>query len=155
MPNAQTTSSNPLKPKQVLAYLLEATGDLETARVLQKNLPPRLLNSSATTLAALDQTARELHVIQAKVEVDLSQLSPLHNFCFVKLNNAVALRWPGDIDVEKDFLELPGADCGCEPATPPGGGPPVIGPARLTLLEAAMQNFTADEALENGFPQAV
>ncbi|RIJ07390.1 hypothetical protein DXT77_25830 [Pseudomonas sp. 91RF] len=146
-------SPPPLTQKQVLTYLLEATGDLDTARTLQKSLPARLLKASATTLTALDQTARDLHDIQAKVEVDLRALSPLNDFCFVVLNNAVAARWPGDIDVEKDFLELPGGPCGCEPLIPPGGGAPVIPPARLTLLEAAMQNFTEDEALDGGLPQ--
>ncbi|WP_409316534.1 NEL-type E3 ubiquitin ligase domain-containing protein [Pseudomonas sp. KCJK9016] len=133
--------------------MLEASGDLDTAQSLQKSLPPPLLKASVTTLAALDQTARDLHAAQAKVELDLNLLSPLNDFCFVRLNNAVAARWPGDIDVEKDFLELPGVACGCEPTIPPGGGPPVYEPARITLLEAAMQNFTEEEAQTGGLPE--
>ncbi|WP_065257182.1 NEL-type E3 ubiquitin ligase domain-containing protein [Pseudomonas bananamidigenes] len=146
-------SPSPPTQKQILSYLLEATGDLDTAQTLQKSLPHRLLNASVTTLAALEQTARDLHAAQAKVEVDLNLLSPLNDFCFVRLNNAVAARWPGDIDVEKDFLELPGAACGCEPTIPPGGGQPVYEPARVTLLEAAMQNFTEEEAQTGGLPE--
>ncbi|NYH10615.1 NEL-type E3 ubiquitin ligase domain-containing protein [Pseudomonas moraviensis] len=142
-----------LTEKQKLSFLLEATGDLETATALQKNFPSVLLNASADTLAALDKTARDLHVTQAQVEKDLSQLQSLKSFCIAQLNCALNERWSAVFDVEKDHLELPGSYCGCEAVTPPGGGEKIIPPAIPTLLEAAMQNFTEDEAKADYFPE--
>lgn len=154
------TSSSPpaitpaLTEQQKLSFLLEATGDLDTAQVLQKNLPTALLNASADTLATLDTTVRELHAVQARVEADMSRLQPLNDFCAAALDTAMRARWSAVFDVRKDYLELPGSYCGCEAVTPSGGGAPVIPPATPTLLEAAMQNFTEDEAGDGHFPEA-
>lgn len=142
-----------LTEKQKLSFLLEATGDLDTATALQKNFPSVLLNSSADTLAALDKTACDLHAIQAQVETDLSRLQSLKSFCIAQLKYALTKRWSAVFDVEKDHLELPGSYCGCEPVTPPGGGAKVTPSATPTLLEAAMQNFTQDEAQADYFPE--
>lgn len=143
-----------LTEKQKLSYLLEATGDLDTAKALQKSFPPALLKASADTLAALDKTARDLHATQAQVETDLSRLQSLKHFCIEQLSCALTARWPAAVfDVEKDHLELPGSYCGCEAVTPPGGAEKVIPPATPTLLEAAMQNFTEDEAQADYFPE--
>lgn len=142
-----------LTEKQKLSFLLEATGDLDIATALQKNFPSVLLKASADTLAALDKTARDLHVTQAQVEKDLSRLQSLKSFCIAQLNCALSERWSAVIDVEKDYLELPGSYCGCEAVTPPGGGEKIIPPAIPTLLEAAMQNFTEDEAKADYFPE--
>ncbi|MHA3737381.1 NEL-type E3 ubiquitin ligase domain-containing protein [Pseudomonas sp. Eth.TT006] len=142
-----------LTDKQKLSFLLDATGDLESARVLQKNLPPALLKVSADTLAALDRAARNLHTTQTQVDTDMSRLQPLKRFCIDRLNRALSARWSAAFDVEKDYLELPGSYCGCEPVTPPGGGAAVIPPATPTLLDAAMQNFTEDEAGADYFPE--
>jgi hypothetical protein len=142
-----------LTEKQKLSFLLEATGDLDTARALQKSFPPVLLKASADTLAALDKTARDLHTTQAQVETDLSRLQSLKHFCIEQLNRALTARWLAVFDVEKDHLELPGSYCGCEAVTPSGGGEKVIPPATPTLLEAAMQNFTEDEVQADYFPE--
>jgi len=148
-----SSTSPPLTDKQKLSFLLEATGDLDTAQTLQKTLPPALLNASADTLAALEKTSRDLHVTQTLVESDLSRLQSLKHFCIEQLNCALTARWSAVFDVEKDYLELPGSYCGCEAVTPPGGGEKVIAPATPTLLEAAMQNFTEDEAQADYFPE--
>ncbi|MGY2438916.1 NEL-type E3 ubiquitin ligase domain-containing protein [Pseudomonas sp. SDO52101_S400] len=152
MSSAKSDTPTPLTQKQILTFLLEATGDLDTAQALQKNLPPNLLKASSSTLAALDKTARDLHAAQAKVDADLGRLQPLNSFCAALLASTLKARWPAEFDVEKDYLELPGEYCGCEPVTPPGGGSPVMPPATPTLLEAAMQNFTKREARDDYFP---
>jgi len=103
-----TTTSVTLTKEQKLSFLLEATGDLDTARALQKSLPPVLLKASADTLAALDNSARDLHITQAQVETDLSRLQSLKSFCIAQLNCALTKRWSAAFDVEKDHLELPG-----------------------------------------------
>jgi hypothetical protein len=141
-----------LTPEQTLRALLEITGDLDAARILQQRLPAGLLKASSSTLAALDTSARALHASQAKVASDLQRLRPLKTFCIDELSRALRARWPAQFDVEHDHLELPGADCGCTPGTPGKGAAPSVAPATRTLLEAAMQNFSADETTLDGFP---
>jgi hypothetical protein len=154
MPTTPDSSTSiTLTDKQKLSFLLEATGDLDTAQTLQKTLPPALLKASADTLAALEKTSRDLYVTQTQVETGLSRLQSLKHFCIEQLNCALTARWPAVFDVEKDHLELPGSYCGCEAVTPPEGGEKVIPPATPTLLEAAMQNFTEVEAQADYFPE--
>lgn len=40
MSNTQSNIPTPLTQEQTLSFLLEATGDLDTAQALQKTLPP-------------------------------------------------------------------------------------------------------------------
>lgn len=134
-----------------LNTLLDATGDLDSAEALQKNLPAFLLKCSATQLAAIDRTTRELHAVQLTVEKELATLKPLHSFCIDELTVALRQKWAVDFDVEKDFLSLPGADCGCEPISTDENGVKTFPAATQTLLQAAMQNFTEEEAA-GGFP---
>jgi Leucine-rich repeat (LRR) protein len=154
MLNTETTTqvSTPLSQDQILTALLEATGDLDTAHVLQKTLPDWLIKASPTTLAALDKTVRESQACQAKVDASLQKLQPLKTFCTSELTSALAGKWPVTFDVEKDFLELPGADCGCSDTQPRSAGVASIPPATHSLVEAAMQNFTEEEAAADGFP---
>jgi hypothetical protein len=142
----------PITERQILATYLQATGDLDTAQTLQKTLPHWLTRCSSATLAELDSTARDLFASQTKVATDLQKLKPLHAFCMAELNSALSRRWTAVFDVTKDHLELPANDCGCTPATQEGSDPPAVAPATRTLLDAAMDNFTADEAKVDGFP---
>lgn len=195
--------SAPLTQTQMLSAFLQATGDLDTAEALQKSLPSWLLKTSPATLGAIDKTARDLHAIREKVDVELKRLQPMKAFCITALNTALSEKWQDvEFDVEHDHLELPGADCDCAPAretagvqnliattqavnattqagstavqaaaakvptvetasvSPAPGAPSAqakpaqvsIPPATQSLLEAAMQNFTADEETADGFP---
>ncbi|WP_085629739.1 NEL-type E3 ubiquitin ligase domain-containing protein [Pseudomonas sp. R16(2017)] len=137
MPSPDT----PLTPvtltnEQVLAILLDATGDLDTAEVLQERIPSWLLKASAARIAALMQAASELRASQLKVEVGLSHLRPLEAFCASALTHALRLRWPVTFEVEHDGLVLKGDH-----------------PGTRTLLDAAMQNFTVEEAGSDGLPK--
>lgn len=134
-----------LNQNEILSVLLEATGDLESAEALQKSLPGMLLNSSATTLVALDQTARDLHTVQLRVEQDLLQLQPLNTFCKTELTRALHSKWSALFDVENDLLSLPGPDCGCPPTSTDSNDLESVPHATQTLLQAAMQNFSEDE----------
>lgn len=137
---------------EILGTLLEATGDLDSAEALQKSLPEILLKSSIATLAALDQIARDLHAIQLKVEKDLLQLKPLNTFCITELTLALEGKWSAVFDVEQDLLSLPGPDCGCAPTSTDDKGIETVPHATQSLLQAAMQNFSEDEAAD-GFPE--
>src|ERR1700739_1092717 len=82
-----------------LNTLLDATGDLDSAEALQKNLPAFLLKCSATQLAAIDRTTRGLHAVKLTVEKELATLKPLHSFCIDELTVALRQKWPVDFDV--------------------------------------------------------
>ncbi|MFJ2488628.1 NEL-type E3 ubiquitin ligase domain-containing protein [Pseudomonas sp. NPDC087639] len=138
-----------LTQNEVLSALFEATGDLDSAEALQKNLPDMLLKSSVATLAALDQTARDLHAAQLKVEKDLLLLKPLKSFCIAELTKALSRKWSASFNVEKDLLSLPGIDCGCLPTSTDAQGIETFAHASQTLLHAAMQNFSEDEEADN------
>lgn len=129
--------------------MLEATGDLDSAEALQKSLPDLLLKSSAATLVALDQTARDLHVSQLQVDKDLLRLTPLNTFCKTELTRALSSKWSALFDVEKDLLSLPGPDCGCPPTSTDGEAIETVPHATQTLLQAAMQNFSEDEEADD------
>ncbi|WP_242205794.1 MULTISPECIES: NEL-type E3 ubiquitin ligase domain-containing protein [unclassified Pseudomonas] len=136
----------------ILSTLLDATEDLDTARALQKSLPAHLLKAPAAALSALDQTSRDLHRIQSTVAADLLALKPLQAFCISELSEALKRKWSVTFDVEKDFLSLPGVDCGCPAISTDENGIQTYPHATPTLLQAAMQNFSEDEAAEN-FPE--
>ncbi|MCR8935463.1 MULTISPECIES: hypothetical protein [unclassified Pseudomonas] len=75
----------------ILRTLLDATADLDTAQTLQKTLPACLLKASPATLATLDQTARDLHAAQVRVDKDLLALKPLPGFCVDELHTALGI----------------------------------------------------------------
>ncbi|WKV95468.1 hypothetical protein PYV50_14950 [Pseudomonas sp. H22_DOA] len=100
-------------------------------------------------MIALDQTARDLYTVQLKVEEDLRQLKPLHDFCISELTNALSSRWPAVFDVEKDLFSLPGFECGCSPTSTDEAGIETYPHITQTLLQAAMQNFTKDEEADD------
>lgn len=148
--NVNTTSPD---DEAILRTLLEATADLDTAQALQKNLPAHLLKASPATLATLDQTARDLYGMQALVDQDLRALKPLPDFCLDALHDALHAKWPTvTFAADKDFLSLPGVDCGCPATAIDENGIQTFPHATPTLLQAAMQNFTEDEAAGT-FPQ--
>lgn len=154
MPTNQTTQSTmPLSQAQILTALLEATGDLDSADVLHKTLPEWLLKAAPASVAALDQTTRELQICGEKLKPVLDRLS-LKTFCIAQLNNALAKKWSVTFNVERDHLELPSVDCGCSPASSHNDSTQSVPVATRTLLEAAMQNFSADETQADGFPAA-
>ncbi|WP_434596440.1 hypothetical protein J3Q09_08325 [Pseudomonas sp. R4-83] len=137
----------------ILGTLLEATADLDTAQTLQKTLPAHLLKASPEALSALDQTVRDLHDTQVLVDKDLLALKPLNSFCIDELHAALRGKWPAvTFDVEKDFLSLPGVDCGCPATSTDENGIQTFPNATPTLLQAAMQNFSKDEAADT-FPK--
>jgi hypothetical protein len=141
-----------LSQKTILSTLLDATEDLDTAQTLQESLPAHLLKATVAALSALDQTSRDLHQIQATVAADLLALKPLQTFCISELSDALSRKWSVVFDVEKDFLSLPGVDCGCPATSTDENGIQTFPHATTPLLQAAMQNFSEDEAAES-FPQ--
>lgn len=141
-----------IKPS-TLSTLFDATGDLDTAQALEKNLPTHLLKASTTNLARLDEINRELHAVQQKVDKNLGRLKPLQSFCISELEAALSKQWPALYDVCTDQVSLPGVDCGCEATATDQAGIDKVKHASQTLLQAAMQNFTEDEEQADAFPE--
>ncbi|KIP94904.1 NEL-type E3 ubiquitin ligase domain-containing protein [Pseudomonas fluorescens] len=150
MPTQDKT--NPPIQASVLSTLYDATGDLDTAEVLEKRLPAYLLKASTATLVKLDEINRELHTLQLKVDKQFTRLKPLHSFCISELDAALSAKWPAVYDAGEDVLSLPGVDCGCDATATDQAGIDLVRHATQTLLQAAMQNFTEDEELADGFP---
>ncbi|MBV4485727.1 hypothetical protein HU727_009035 [Pseudomonas sp. SWRI153] len=140
-------------PKAILSALFDATGDLETAETIEKNLPAHFLTASTTSLARLDEINRELNVRQVKVDNDLKRLKPLNDFYISELNAALGKKWPALYDAGVDVVSLPGVECGCDATATDQPGIDMVKNATQTLLQAAMQNFTEDEEQADAFPE--
>ncbi|WP_439878144.1 NEL-type E3 ubiquitin ligase domain-containing protein [Pseudomonas prosekii] len=135
-----------------LTVLLDDTGDLDIAETLTRGIPTWLLTASSPVLAGLEAQARELLAYQQKFEALMLKLQPLDSFCATHLATALNKKWPVIFDVRSDALVLPGFDCGCEGTPTKVDGEVLIPSIRHSLLQAAMQNFTADETVTDGFP---
>ena len=141
-----------LSQTEILAALLEATGDLDKAQVLQKGMPDWLLKGGSPVLAALDTDIQALLIYQQKCELLMHTLQSLDGFCASQLSAALTKKWTVAFDVDNDVLVLPGVDCDCEATSTEVEGIEKVLMARHSLLQAAMQNFTADESAPGGFP---
>jgi len=141
-----------LSQTEILAALLEATGDLDKAQVLQKGMPDWLLKGDSPVLAALDTDIQALLIYQQKCELLMHTLQSLDGFCASQLSAALTKKWTVAFDVDNDVLVLPGVDCDCEATSTEVEGIEKVLMARHSLLQAAMQNFTADESAPGGFP---
>jgi hypothetical protein len=150
MPTQDKT--DPQIKTSILSTLFDATGDLEIAETLEKNLSAHLLQASPASLARLDEINRELHAKQLKVNKDLTRLKPLNSFCINELEAALCKKWPALYDAGADVISLPGVDCGCDATATDQPGTDIVKHASQTLLQAAMQNFTEDEEQADAFP---
>ncbi|MHC8345338.1 NEL-type E3 ubiquitin ligase domain-containing protein [Pseudomonas sp. RT6P73] len=131
---------------------MQMTGDLEIAESLHKTLPAWLTDATPEKIVAFAAAMRELQACQLKVQPTLDRLKPLHEFCRVELTEELTQKYNVVFDVEQDRVELPGFDCGCPGSTEPDDVARQKVIARRSLLEAAMHNFTEDEAEDDGLP---
>ncbi len=142
--------------EELLTVLLEATGDLDKARVLRNTLPAWLALAQPATLTALEQAHRDSELPRIQVRKLFEKLQPLHQFCVERLHAFLLSKGIRAVDVERDQLELPTIKFS-------GLMPPVTGALietitwkKLSLVTAAMQNFDAAKAGSGGIsPQAL
>ncbi|SEN05153.1 Leucine rich repeat-containing protein [Pseudomonas sp. ok272] len=132
-----------LSNEQRLAALLELTGDLDHAQVLDETLPRWLYTTQEAVLKALEQALASSLRYQLRVEQYLRELEPPEQFCARQLRQHLPPEWEGPLDVELDLLELPrrvitGGDL--------GGVAEEVTYDYRTLVHAAMQGFTEGEA---------
>ncbi|MCM2360554.1 NEL-type E3 ubiquitin ligase domain-containing protein [Pseudomonas sp. SR18] len=148
---AQVT--HPLTQDQLLGALLEITGDLDKAMVLQATLPPWLIKAKPEVLKALEDDYRDSQFPRERALRLLKQIKPLDEFCREKLKAYLAAKGLGSLDLDHDLLEIPWRTI--------SGISPLLGGMLIetqtlehhSLLQAAMQNFPASRAEPDGLPQ--
>jgi hypothetical protein len=136
-----------------LEVYLQRAGDLDKARVLQKNIPAWLAAADLSVAQALNLAFTERHRAYVKAAEVLGQLKPLDTFCKQELTRLLKEQWKVDVDVERDILEINKTVFLSTGLTVIGTQFRTITSSR-SLLHAAMENFTAGEAAPDGLPEA-
>ena len=143
------TLTAPMTRDELDGALLDLTGDLDKAQVLHKTLPHWMVQAPSAVMEALEEDYRRSEAARRNLESRLKRLKPLDTFCIKKLNEYLAQKGHGDLDVRHDYLKWT--------RTQTVGSTQIIGlPIRSLVLEecslvlAAMQNFSADEAKPDG-----
>ncbi|MGY2342382.1 NEL-type E3 ubiquitin ligase domain-containing protein [Pseudomonas sp. SDO5532_S415] len=130
---------------QRLEALLEHTGDLDKAEVLQASIPEWLANADLNVVQALKAAFEASFLAQAKVTTALEKLKPLDAFCKEQLTRFLKGKWTIDFDVERDKLDIPTKEYSSTGLFPLGYLSNADTHSR-SLLHAAMENFTSGEA---------
>ncbi|NVZ53064.1 hypothetical protein HX792_22165 [Pseudomonas sp. B6002] len=143
-------AENTVSPAEMEAALLEMTGDLGKARVLQATLPQWLLGAKPITLQAIERTHRDGRETYQRAQQVFERLRPLDSFCIKQLQAFLLSKGVTGVDVERDKLELPkrslsgvGIDLG-------GALQATVTLETLSLVQAAMRNFSEDQAQPGG-----
>ncbi|MBT1263155.1 hypothetical protein KHP07_22560 [Pseudomonas sp. VS40] len=137
---------------ELLAVLLDVTGDLDKAQVLRQTLPAWLVEAEPATLAALEKAHADSEQPRRQLEQLLERVQPLNQFCTERLHTFLLSKGVENIDVEHDQLEVPKRTISA-PAPPLSG--PLIEAIRWekhSLIKAAMQNFDAAQARDDKRP---
>ncbi len=134
----------PVSEEDVTAALLELTGDLDIALVLQQKLPAWWKDADAATLQALQQAHEQSERPREQAARLLGRVKPLKQFCAEKLKAFLSAKGHASLNVELDMLEVPRRTFTMTS---------VFGPTydqikieKHSLLQAAMQNFSQDGA---------
>ncbi|MGE8151113.1 NEL-type E3 ubiquitin ligase domain-containing protein [Pseudomonas vancouverensis] len=142
-----------MTPEQRLEALLEHTGDLDKAEALQASIPDWLANADHKVVQALNDAFQQSLVTQGKVATALKKLKPLDEFCKEQLTALLKDKWAVDVDVERDMLDISSTKYGSITPLPIGYVVSETIDSR-SLLHAAMENFTTQEARIGGFSAA-
>jgi hypothetical protein len=151
MPDA-TSASVELTLDQFSATLLELTGDLDKADVLQQRIAPWLLKAKPELLEQLEKVHELAGLHEPKVQAVLHRIKSLDTFCADELTRGLKRRFGVTLDVRRDYLHLPWVWFDPEPSPIIRHKPKVVLETRL-LLQAAMQNFSENEAQGGHFPR--
>lgn len=141
----------PVSDAELDSALLDMTGDLDKARVLHTAFPGWMVQAGSHTLAALEQAHANSEGARRRLKDLVHQLQPLDRFCADKLREYLTGQGHTELDVRRDFLEWPRQEA--------------VGVTYMTglevntrsveahsLVQAAMQNFSAAEAEPDGLP---
>ncbi len=114
--------------------------------VIKANAPPWLLEARAEDIARLREHLRNSQFFKEEVSSWLKGLKPVRDFCEPLLEQALRDRFGAGLDLHGDQLRI--ADRWRTVSIAPPIGPRDFFPmtySRHSLLEAALQNFAADE----------
>ncbi|MHC8328165.1 NEL-type E3 ubiquitin ligase domain-containing protein [Pseudomonas sp. LB1P83] len=144
--------SVPMTSAQRLEALLEHTGDLDKAQVLQAAIPQWLATADLNGVQALKVAFEQSFVAQGKVTEALKKLKPLDAFCKEQLTGFLKGKWTIDFDVNRDTLDITKKTYTSTGVLPVIGSTDKETTTSRSLLQAAMENFTSEEATSGGFP---
>ena len=145
----------PMTSAQRLEALLEHTGDLDKAQVLQASIPQWLATADLNEVQALKAAFEQSFAAQGKVMEVLKKLKPLDEFCKEQLTGFLKGKWTIDFDVERDTLDITKIIYTSTGVLPVLGGKNKETTTSRSLLQAAMENFTSAEAASGGIPHSV
>ncbi|NWC95177.1 MULTISPECIES: dermonecrotic toxin domain-containing protein [unclassified Pseudomonas] len=131
--------------------LLELTGDLDKADVLQQRLPPWLLTAKPELLEQLEKVHELAGLHEPRVNAILQRIKGLDQFCAEELTRGLKVRFGVTLDVKHDHLWLPWDVLDAATTSFAIQTSKVVIETR-TLLQAAMQNFSEQEAQGRRFP---
>jgi hypothetical protein len=137
---------------QRLEALLEHTGDLDKAQVLQASIPQWMATADLNVVQALKISFEQSFAAQGKVTEALKKLKPLDAFCKEQLTGFLKGKWTNDFDVERDTLDITKKTYSSTGVLPIFGSAEEEVTTSRSLLQAAMENFTAEEATSGGIP---
>ncbi|MCJ7959317.1 MAG: hypothetical protein MUW57_22930 [Pseudomonas sp.] len=148
---AVSQAAAPVSQEKITAALLEITGDLDKANVLQRTLPPWLVSAAAPTRQALEAAHASSQQPRERAASLLRRVMPLRSFCAERLKALLVTKGHAGLNVERDWLELPNRHFA---ALTFGRGVRLqtMSLDKHNLLQAAMQNFTQDQAEAKGLP---
>lgn len=141
-----------LTQQQLQAALLEVTGDLAKADVLQKRLPGWMINAPKGLLEALERDASRAEDARVAVEGRLRRLRALDEFCSAYLKAYCQKQWKVTVEPEKDLFVR--AVYEYQKGVLPLDYVRIITFERESLLHMALQNFSEDEEQAGHFPEA-
>ena len=145
----------PMTLAQLLEALLEHTGDLDKALVLQASVPQWLATADLNGVQALKAGFEQSFAAQGKVTEALKKLKPLDEFCKEQLTGFLKGKWTIDFDVERDTLDITKKIYTSTGVLPVFGAKERKTTTSRSLLQAAMENFTSGEARSGGIPDSV
>lgn len=129
-----------------LSALLELTGDLDKAQVLHERLPPWLLKADAAWLHEVQETHRNAQLYEREVKKLLRKVESLEAFCARLLTLALKEQFSLDLDVSNDSLWITHVKYELNTNKVPALWVVYSRIEKRSLLQAAMQNFSSDQA---------
>ncbi|WP_236417648.1 NEL-type E3 ubiquitin ligase domain-containing protein [Pseudomonas syringae] len=141
-----------LPPALLSSTLLELTGDLDKADVLQQRIPRWLFEAKPELLEQLEKVSELAGLQEPRVNAILQRIKGLDQFCAEELTRGLQRQFGVTLNVKRDHLWLPWdvLDSGIAMFGVPTTK--VVIETR-TLLESAMLNFSEDEAQGRRFPR--
>ncbi|MCU1763254.1 hypothetical protein NTD84_26525 [Pseudomonas sp. 14P_8.1_Bac3] len=137
-----------------LEALLEHTADLDKAQTLQAAIPEWLASADLPVVQALRAAFQQSDLAHRKAAQVLGRLKPLDVFCKEQLTRVLKDKWAINVDVERDTLEIVRRSLPSTTVPHAIGTIGFVNTSSRSLLHAAMENFTEDEALPGGLPES-